>query len=80
MEIDLVAETLDGEALLLGEIKWRERPNQDAVFDRLRYCAANFPQARGRETILGAWLKRGTAKTQPREFVVHPAGTLAVLR
>ena len=80
MEIALVAEALNGEALLLGKVKWRERPNQGAVFDRLRYCAANFPQARGRETILGAWLKQGTAKTQPREFVVHPAGTLAVLR
>ena len=80
MEIDLVAESLDGQALLLGEVKWQKRPNQRAVFDRLRYCAANFPLARAREPILGAWLKQGVAKTQAREFVVHPAETLAALR
>ncbi len=81
MEIDLVAEDLEGEALLLGEAKWREGPDQGAIFERLRNCAENFPRARGRKVILGAWLKQGGgAKARPGEFVVDPGATLAVLR
>ena len=81
MEIDLVAEDLDGRALMLGEVKWQERPDRGAVFERLRYCAENFPRSRGRKVILGAWLKRGGgADPRPGEFVVDPEETLAVLR
>ena len=81
MEIDLVAEDLEGEALLLGEVRWRERPDREAVFERLRYCAGNFSRARGRKVILGAWLKRGGGpEVRPGEFVVDPEATLAVLR
>ena len=81
MEVDLVAEDLEGKALLLGEVKWRERPDQGVLFERLRYCAENFPRSRGRKVILGAWLKQGGgADPRPGEFVVDPEGTLAVLR
>ena len=81
MEIDLVAEDLEGRALLLGEVKWRKRPDQGAVFERLRYCAENIPRSRERKVILGAWLKRGNGvETRPGEFVVDPQETLAVLR
>ena len=80
MEIDLVAEDLEGEALLLGEAKWRERPDQGVVFERLRYCAENFPRARERKVILGAWLKQIGNEARPGEFVVDPETTLPVLR
>ena len=81
MEIDLVAEGLDGQFLLLGEVKWRERQDQGLVFERLRYFAENFPRSRGRKVILGVWLKRGGgADPRPGEFVVDPEGTLPVLR
>ena len=81
MEIDLVAEDMDGEALLLGEAEWRERLDQGAVFERLRNCSENFPRARGRKVILGAWLKQGGgAEAGPGEFVVDPEATLEVLR
>ena len=81
MEIDLVAEDLEGEALLLGGAKWREGPDQGAVFEHLRNCAENFPRSRGRKVILGAWLKQGGgAEARPGEFVADPDATLAVLR
>lgn len=81
MEIDLVAEDLDGQFLLLGEVKWRERPDQGAVFERLRCFAENFPGSRGKKVILGAWLKQGGgADPRPGEFVVDPEETLAMLR
>ncbi len=81
MEIDLVAGDMDGKALLLGEVEWRERLDQIAVFERLRNCAENFPRARGRKVILGAWLKQGGgAEARPGEFVADPEAALTVLR
>lgn len=51
MEIDLVAESADGKALLLGEVKWSKGSRPRAVFERLRRQANNLPAAQGKEVL-----------------------------
>ncbi len=42
-EWDLVSESLDGDRLLLGEVKWRGRPFDQAALTRLRRQLATKP-------------------------------------
>jgi uncharacterized protein len=59
MEVDLVAESADGSALLLGEAQWTDADDVPRLMARLRRKAENFPLAGGREVCLGLWLKKG---------------------
>lgn len=77
MEIDIVAESLDGKAILLGEARWSERSG--SVGRELADKALRFPEARGREVHLALWLrkKERTARDLP---VFTPSHVLAALR
>jgi AAA+ ATPase superfamily predicted ATPase len=58
-EVDLVAKSLDGSAILLGECKWAENDRTfdvDAMDRRLREQAARIPAARGRRIVTSCWL------------------------
>jgi uncharacterized protein len=57
MEIDVVAESLDGTAILLGEVKWERKTNVRPLLETLRQKAANFPLAQGKEIITAIWCK-----------------------
>jgi len=60
LEIDVVAESLDGRAVLVGEAKWSEAAvNPGAARDRLLSVARNSAWARGREVVPVLWVKRG---------------------
>jgi len=58
MEVDVVAESLDGRAILVGEAKWND-VNPGAGRDRLLSMARNSAWARGREVIPALWVKHG---------------------
>jgi hypothetical protein len=80
MEVDLVAESLDGESLLLGEAKWASNINIEAARARLRHCAANFPQVKGRELVLSYWLKERKGRKSASHIELQPREVLSALR
>jgi len=57
MEIDLVAESEDGRALLLGKARWASAAEAARLLAELRRKVADFPLAGDREIFLGLWLK-----------------------
>jgi hypothetical protein len=58
LEIDVVAESADGTALLLGEAKWGERTDPRRAASDLADKARRLPFARGRTIVLALWLRR----------------------
>ena len=61
VEVDVVAESLDGRAVLVGEAKWNDaRVDVIAGRDRLIKMAANSVWARDREVVPVQWLKRAS--------------------
>jgi len=65
MEVDVVAESLDGRAVLVGEAKWNDAViDPGAARDRLLSKARNSAWARGREVIPVLWVKRGRRNTK----------------
>jgi hypothetical protein len=74
-EIDLVASSQDGQAILLGECKWSERKqvfDTDAMDRRLREHAACIPGAKGRRIVTSCWLG-GAAEAKGRKEMVLTA-------
>ncbi len=57
MEVDVVAESADGEALLVGEAKWSDRLDWARDVADLRRKAANLPLAEGKDVRLALWVK-----------------------
>lgn len=64
MEIDGVAEPLDGKAILVGEAKWSDAQlPATEIKDRLLATANNCAFARGRRIVPVIWAKRGYKNT-----------------
>jgi len=57
MEIDVVAESTDGKALLVGECKWTESENAARLFFELEAKAQKLPIAKGKKIISCLFLK-----------------------
>jgi len=57
MEIDVVAESVDGASLLVGEAKWTSRGNAEGLLDEVRRKAVNLPLARDRKLSVAVWTK-----------------------
>ena len=53
--IEVVAESQDGSALLVGEVKWSRRVDWRREEANLRQKAANLTLARGRRVRLALW-------------------------
>ena len=68
LELDVVAESLDGSSLLIGSVKWRSRA---AAWEELRAQTELFPEARGRQIQLCLFSKTGE---------IGPAQVLEALR
>lgn len=79
MEIDIVAESEDRTALLLGEVQWGTSERAASLQGELLRKAANFPLARGREVCLAVWLKAAGRSTRDAE-IVTPKRVLDALR
>jgi len=75
LELDVVAESLDGRALLVGEAKWERSTDVAAAAGRLRARAARFfqaPKVRTRapvEIVYALWCKRPSGAA-PDDVVV----------
>jgi AAA+ ATPase superfamily predicted ATPase len=79
MEIDVVAESSDGQYLLLGEVEWSDSADCSRLLAELKRKAMNFPHAAGREMLLAIWVKERT-RPAPRGSVFGPESVLRVLR
>jgi hypothetical protein len=79
-EFDVVAESLDGKAVLVGEAKWTDRRSDAArLAADLRARASAAPFVRGRKLHLVLWLKRPRADLRG-VAVVTPDAVLDALR
>ncbi len=59
LEFDVVAESLDGQAVLVGEARWSERGSDPVgLARRLRALASTAPFAMGRRLHVALWLPR----------------------
>jgi AAA+ ATPase superfamily predicted ATPase len=79
LEIDIVAESEDGRALLFGEAKWSDTPPHSELVRALRHKAERFPAVAGRRVVLGVWLKRSPTRLAGVK-VFTPRAVLRVLR
>ena len=71
MEIDVVAESMDGSKILFGEVKWEKKSNIIQIMDKLLNHAENFPKIGKREIVLAAWCKH--AVNSPGNIHVYNA-------
>lgn len=81
LEIDLMAETAEGD-VLVGEVKWTESPDIDRIFWDLRRRAENLPRAQGQEIHLGLWCREPAERSSKAgdEHIFTPRDVLAVMR
>lgn len=57
MEFDVVAESVDGKALLVGECKWTNPEIAGVLIKKLKDKASKLPYSVGKEIILVLFLK-----------------------
>jgi AAA+ ATPase superfamily predicted ATPase len=80
MEIDLVAESMDRKAVLVGEVKWtKDAVNADAMMTSLMERARRLPGLEGRMPIGALWL-RTRPKGLSQACVVCPDDVLRVMK
>lgn len=78
-EIDIVARSLDGSAILLGEAKWGDA-NEEAICAKLRDFAGTLAFTRGKQVITACWTGREPARKKSSDFVITPRMALDTLR
>jgi len=79
LEVDLVAHSLDGTSVLIGEVKWAAPRDAARLLDELEAKARRLPVAGGRDIALALWLK-APVKGLSADRVVTPRQVLDVLR
>lgn len=79
LEVDLVAHSIEGGSLLVGEVKWAAVSDAGRLLAELEAKARRLPVATGREVVLGLWLKE-PAEGPAAGRVVTPRQVLEVLR
>jgi len=80
MEFDVVAESLDGQAVLVGEVKWTgERSLPEGVASNLKDRVARAPFVKGRKVVSALWM-RSEKKGRGMIEVVTPDRVLDCLR
>ncbi len=79
MEFDVVAESLDGQAVLIGEVKWTgERSSPEAVAADLMARVVRVPFLKGRKVVTALWMRSGKAASGIE--VITPDQVLDCLR
>jgi AAA+ ATPase superfamily predicted ATPase len=78
LEVDVLAESSDGKAILVGEVKWSDDFEPGRVRAELQAKAVQLPMVGGRQVELGVWLKASARGTR-KPGVFGPREVLAVL-
>jgi Archaea bacterial proteins of unknown function len=79
LEIDLVAESLERDAFLVGEVKWASSDDPARLLQELKRKVERLPFVEGREVFLALWLKAPVRGAMSRQ-VIAPQQVLAGLR
>lgn len=72
IELDVVAESMDGEKLLVGECKWTEGEDTDRLLHDLMEKARKLPLLKGREIIPVLFLKREPMHGSKNVLIMTP--------
>lgn len=75
-EVDVVAESTDGSALLVGTVKWEQRTDVGRALGELERVIPLIPGSEGREVFLCGWVRSG----RDRADVLGPEWVLDRLR
>ena len=75
-EVDVVAESLDGKHLLIGEVKWENQTSVEGVRKRLDTRAKTLPFVRGRKVHFACWAKKAKTDTPSGVSVFYPEDVL----
>lgn len=60
VEVDVVAESTDGKAVLVGEVKWQAKTTGlQGAHERIKAFAANLPFVKGRKIVPVVWSRQG---------------------
>jgi uncharacterized protein len=78
-EVDIVAESLDGKAILIGEAKWGNADEAAMIACLREKVAYNVPFIRGKQIITACWIGRDE-RVKPKNEVVTPRMVLEALR
>jgi hypothetical protein len=79
MEIDIIAESLNNEFLLFGEVKWEEKTNIKATISKLKKTVANFPKQTEKEIVMAVWCKSNKMKNG-EHLLISPDDVLSALK
>lgn len=82
VEVDVMAESMDGKAILAGECKWMEGKRSldvSAIDRRLRDRTAAMPLAKGKRVVTACWLGGGARCKGKIDFIFRPEQVLASL-
>ena len=79
MEIEVVAESMDGKSILFGEAKWEKKTNVALVMEKLSAHAEIFPKTGGRKIVLAAWCKHPVNATE-QAIIFDPDSVLGTLK
>lgn len=79
MEIDIIAESLNNEFLLFGEVKWEEKTNIKATISKLKKSITNFPKQTDKKTIMAVWCKNNKIKNE-EYWIISPDDVLSRLK
>lgn len=80
MELDVVAESDDGQDLLVGEAKWSSEKEPHRLRAELLEKARNLPFAQGRRLFAAVWLKECPPRARDSESIFTPADVLPALK
>jgi DNA-binding transcriptional ArsR family regulator len=62
LEVDIVAESTDGAALLVGEVEWSSSADPQHLRAELHRKVTRLPFARGRKVLTGIWTRVGAGR------------------
>ncbi len=80
MEIDVVAESTDKSALLIGEAKWMNNLSVRKTVDELKAKTENVPFMQNRKPIYVLFLKQIPVKIPDEIIIITPSDIIAVLK
>jgi len=83
MEIDIIAESLDNQFLLFGEVKWEKKTNIKSTINKLKKSVANFPKQINKKIIMAVWCKNYETKNYETKneayWIISPRDVLTAL-
>lgn len=80
VEIDLIAESIDGNNLLIGEAKWQATVSVQAQLERLRALMPILPFVRERKVSYACFVPHAKTRTDSTVAVIDASDVLGALR